>query len=240
MLEVCNVSKSYGRNEAVKNFSMKFDKGIYALLGPNGAGKSTIMNTMARLLKKNSGDILLDDVKIEDLGDEYFKRFSYLPQKFGLYEEFKAIDNINYFGMLKGLDKKQIDETSTYYLDIFNLSDVKDKKVKSYSGGMRQRLGIVIALLNKPDVLVLDEPTVGLDPKERVKFREEIKKLSKDITIIISTHIVSDVEESADTIIIMKEGSIVDVGDKEHIVNTVLEKGKECTKLEEAYMYYFD
>ncbi|MCR5610012.1 MAG: ATP-binding cassette domain-containing protein [Lachnospiraceae bacterium] len=240
MLEIKNVTKSYGKKVAVKEFSMRFEKGIYGLLGPNGAGKSTIMNTMARLIKKNAGEILLDDVRIEELGDEYFKRFSYLPQKFGLYEEFKAVDNINYFGMLKGLDKKQIEEVSDYYLDIFNLKDVKNKKVKSYSGGMRQRLGIIIALLNKPDVLVLDEPTVGLDPKERIKFREEIKKLSKDIIVIISTHIVSDVEESADTIIIMKEGQIVDFGDKEHILNSVSEKGKECSKLEEAYMYYFD
>jgi len=206
-LKIDRLTKQYENKIAVDRMSLKLEKGVTGLLGANGAGKTTLMRMMVGLLSPTSGEITYDGISVKS--EEFRNLLGYLPQDFGYYPEFSGKDFLMYFCALKGLNKKAAKARTSELLKLVGLDDVAGKKVKNYSGGMKQRLGIAQALINRPEVLVLDEPTAGLDPKERVRFRELIEKLGDEAIVLLSTHIVSDIEHIADRIVMMNEGQIV-------------------------------
>lgn len=208
-LQLRNLSKQYGTKCAVDNVNAKLEPGVYGLLGANGAGKTTLMRMICGVLKPTSGDIRLNGKTINELGEQYYTHLGYMPQDFGFYPDFTAREFMLYMAAVKGLDKRVAKTRTQDLLHMVNLDDVADKKIKSYSGGMKQRLGIAQAELNNPSILILDEPTAGLDPKERVRFRNFISDFAKEKIVILSTHIVSDVSYIADTILLMKNGSFL-------------------------------
>lgn len=205
-LQLQHVSKQYGKKRAVQDVTAMLSPGVYGLLGANGAGKTTLMRMICGVLKPTSGDICLNGKTIEELGERYYARLGYMPQDFGFYPDFTAREFMWYMAAVKGIDKRKAKTRIERLLQMVNLTDVADKKIKSYSGGMKQRLGIAQAELNNPSILILDEPTAGLDPKERVRFRNLISDFAKEKIVILSTHIVSDVSYIADTILMMKQG----------------------------------
>ncbi len=205
-LQLQDLRKQYGEKCAVNNVSANLAPGVYGLLGANGAGKTTLMRMICGVLKPTSGSIRLNGKTVEQLGEQYYTHLGYMPQDFGFYPDFTAREFMLYMAAVKGLDKKLAKNRTEELLHMVNLSDVADKKIKSYSGGMKQRLGIAQAELNSPAILILDEPTAGLDPKERVRFRNLISDFAKEKIVILSTHIVSDVSYIADTILMMKQG----------------------------------
>lgn len=206
-LKIDRLTKQYENKIAVDRMSLNLEKGVTGLLGANGAGKTTLMRMMVGLLSPTSGEITYDGIPVRS--EEFRNLLGYLPQDFGYYPEFSGKDFLMYFCALKGLNKKAATARTSELLKLVGLEDVAGKKVKNYSGGMKQRLGIAQALINRPEVLVLDEPTAGLDPKERVRFRELIEKLGDEAIVLLSTHIVSDIEHIADRIVMMNEGQIV-------------------------------
>lgn len=208
-LQLQNLSKHYGAKYAVNDVNAKFVPGVYGLLGANGAGKTTLMRMICGVLKPTSGDIRLNGKTIDELGEQYYTHLGYMPQDFGFYPDFTAHEFMLYMAAVKGLDKRKAITRTKELLYMVNLSDVADKKIKSYSGGMKQRLGIAQAELNNPSILILDEPTAGLDPKERVRFRNILSNLAKEKIVILSTHIVSDVSYIADTVLMMKQGQFL-------------------------------
>ena len=187
--------------------SIRMDTGIYGLLGANGAGKTTLMRMVCGILKPTSGTITFDGIDVSE--ERYRSMLGYLPQDFGYYPEFTGEDFLLYMAALKGMRKPQARRKTVELLKLVSLHDVAKKKIKTYSGGMKQRLGIAQALLNQPKILVLDEPTAGLDRKERVRFRDLINELGKDSIVLLSTHIVSDIEHIADDILMMKSGQLI-------------------------------
>ncbi|MCR4679749.1 MAG: ABC transporter ATP-binding protein [Lachnospiraceae bacterium] len=206
-LVIDRLSKQYGAKIAVDRISVKLNKGVYGLLGANGAGKSTLMRMICGILKPTGGTVTFDGI---DSDKEAFRAIlGYLPQDFGYYPEFSAKDFLLYIAALKAIPKKEAKKRVAELLELVGLSDVANKKIKTFSGGMKQRLGIAQALLNRPKLLVLDEPTAGLDPKERVRFRNLLGSIGKDCIVILSTHIVSDVEHLSDEVMIMKDGSFI-------------------------------
>lgn len=201
------VSKQYKNLIAVDRISVNMEKGVYGLLGANGAGKTTLMRMICGILKPTGGTITFDGI---DVGEEAYRAIlGYLPQDFGYYPEFSATDFLLYLAALKGIPKPQAKQKAEELLELVSLQDVGHKKVKTFSGGMKQRLGIAQALLNDPKLLILDEPTAGLDPKERVRFRELIENLGKESIVLLSTHIVSDIEHIADEVLMMKAGQLI-------------------------------
>jgi len=208
-LQLQGLSKRYGGKAAVDNISVNLTPGVYGLLGVNGSGKTTLMRMICGVLKPTSGNITLDGQKIQNLGEDYYSRLGYMPQDFGFYPDFTAREFMMYIAAVKGLDKGKEKSRTDALLHMVNLHDVADKKIKSFSGGMKQRLGIAQAELNEPSILILDEPTAGLDPKERVRFRNLIADFAKEKIVILSTHIVSDVASIADTILMMKQGRLI-------------------------------
>lgn len=208
-LQLRNLSKQYGTKCAVDNVNAKLEPGVYGLLGANGAGKTTLMRMICGVLKPTSGDIRLNGKTINELCEQYYTHLGYMPQDFGFYPDFTAREFMLYMAAVKGLDKRVAKTRTQDLLHMVNLDDVADKKIKSYSGGMKQRLGIAQVELNNPSILILDEPTAGLDPKERVRFRNLISDFAKEKIVILSTHIVSDVSYIADTILLMKNGSFL-------------------------------
>ena len=210
------LSKQFDAKIAVDRVSLRLAPGVTGLLGANGAGKTTLMRLICGILKPTAGTVALDGMDVST--EEYRAALGYLPQDFGWYPDFSGLDFLLYMAALKGLNKSAARRKSLELLDMVGLGDVYRKKVKTYSGGMRQRLGIAQALLNDPRLLILDEPTAGLDPRERVRFRELIARLGKDSIVLLSTHIVSDVEHIADTVLMMKDGQIIFSGawDKSH------------------------
>lgn len=207
VLELTELSKKYGKKEVLHNVNLRLEKGIYGLLGPNGAGKSTMMNIITGLLKQSKGTVLYDGLDIKKQGAKYRAIIGYLPQDPGLYSFFSGRELLQYFAKLKAIPDTE--ERITELLELVNLTDDAYKKVGEYSGGMKRRIGIAVALLNRPKLLVMDEPTAGLDPKERIRFRSILSKIKHESIVIISTHIVSDIEHIADTIILMNKGEII-------------------------------
>lgn len=207
-MELClqNLSKLYGTKRAVDDVTVRLTPGIYGLLGANGAGKTTLMRMLCGILKPTSGTIRLNGKEMEGLGERYYEHLGYMPQDFGFYPDFTAREFMLYMAAVKGLSKRTAKKRTDQLLSMVNLSDAANKKIKSFSGGMKQRLGIAQAELNHPTILILDEPTAGLDPKERIRFRNLISDFAKEKIVILSTHIVSDVSYIADTILMMKDG----------------------------------
>lgn len=201
------VSKQYQNKIAVDRISTTLRPGVTGLLGENGAGKTTLMRMLCGILKPSSGTITFDGLDVSE--EMYRDVLGYLPQDFGYYPNFSGRDFLMYMSALKGIEKSAARRKCEELLQIVNLEQVADKKIKTYSGGMKQRLGIAQAVLNNPKILILDEPTAGLDPKERVHFRNLIAELAEDSIVILSTHIVSDVEQIADRILLMKSGQII-------------------------------
>ena len=231
MIEIKNLRKTYGKKVALKSFSYTFEDGIYGMLGANGAGKSTLMNLLTDNVKRDSGEILYDGKEILKMGGSYLEKVGYMPQQQNLYDSFTGR---RFMAELKGLRKKEAKKQIENLLEIVHLSHVADKKIGGFSGGMKQRVLLAQALLGDPKLLILDEPTAGLDPKERVNLRNYIHQLSQNKIILLATHVVSDVESIADRILIMKAGELVADDTPEHLVRAV-----DGNNLEDVYMNYF-
>lgn len=231
-LRIDRVTKNYGSKIACDRLSMTLDRGVYGLLGANGAGKTTLMRMMCGILEPTSGTISYDGIDVSR--EEYRDILGYLPQDFGYYPEFTARDFMMYIAALKGIPKGRAKIRTDELLETVSLTNEAKKKIKTFSGGMKQRLGIAQALLNDPKILVLDEPTAGLDPKERVRFRNIISRMGADRIILLSTHIVSDIEHIANTVMVMKNGQLIHEGSPEEIISVIRGKVWECTVSREA------
>ena len=206
-LRIDRLTKQYKNKIAVDRISLTLGPGVYGLLGANGAGKTTLMRMICGVLKPTGGTVTFQGHDV--ITEAYRNSLGYLPQDFGYYPGFTGLDFLVYLGLLKGLEKPRAAARSRELLKLVGLEEMRKKKIRTYSGGMRQRLEIAQALLNRPKLLVLDEPTAGLDPRERVRFRNLIARLGEENVVILSTHIVSDVEQIADKILLMKEGQMI-------------------------------
>lgn len=208
-LEIKNIGKCYGEKEALKELTLRLSPGIYGLLGPNGAGKSTLMKLICMLIEPTTGTILFDGKDIRTERKNFLKRLGYMPQQHCLYPEFRVEEYLHYIGTLKGMNKKSVEQSSEELLKKVRLLDVRTQKIRTLSGGMQQRLMFAQALLDNPKVLILDEPTAGLDPEKRIEMRNLIAEYAKDKIIIIATHVVSDVELIADKILLLNKGELL-------------------------------
>lgn len=208
-IELKDISKKYGNIYALDHFSAEFGQGIYGLLGANGAGKTTLISILVGILKRNEGSILLNGMDVSELGNEFLGKIGYMPQYPVFYKDFQVLEFLQYMCELKGIPKKTGTKNAVELLEIVNLKEDMHKKIGALSGGMRQRVGIVQAMLGNPDILILDEPTAGLDPQERIRFRNLIARFSQERTVLLATHIVSDVEFIANEVLIMKNGTLV-------------------------------
>ncbi|MET4011269.1 ABC-2 type transport system ATP-binding protein [Mucilaginibacter sp. UYP25] len=218
-LAITNLSKKYNNQKtALSNFSIDINKGILGLLGPNGAGKSTLMKLIATISKPTGGTLLLDGTDIVKHPDAIRKVLGYLPQDFGVYPNLNAYEFLEYIAAMKGVGGKGLRKRIDILLEGVNLTADAKRPIGTYSGGMKQRIGIAQALLNDPKVLIFDEPTVGLDPEERMRFRQLIADLAQDCVIILSSHIVSDIETIADEVAIMQGGMLITKGYQQDII----------------------
>lgn len=220
-LKTIELTKKFGSKTAVNHLNVTLSNGVYGLLGANGAGKTTFMRLLCNIQTPTSGKITLNGKNIAGLGEKYRDLLGYLPQHFGYYPDFTALDFLLYVSALKGLSDKSARKKSKELLEAVGLSAESKHKIKTFSGGMKQRLGIAQAMLNNPHILILDEPTAGLDPKERVRFRNLISAFAKDRIVILSTHIVSDIEFIAEEIIMMKSGDILHFGKPQVITSEI-------------------
>lgn len=230
MLELIldGVTKKYGGKLAVNEVSYSLSHGVYGLLGANGAGKTTLLRMLCGILEPTEGKILCNGAGIREMGSDYRRLLGYLPQDFGYYPEFTARRFLLYLAALKAMPKESAVAQVEELLRLVGLEQEEKRRIKTFSGGMVRRLGIAQALLNSPEILILDEPTSGLDPKERIRFRNIISSLSKDRIVILSTHIVPDVEYIADEILLMKDGRLMSAGKLELMVAEMRGKVWEC------------
>lgn len=228
-LSLDRLTKHFGSKIAVDCITTSLSPGVYGLLGANGAGKTTLMRMLCGILEPTSGEILFNGHSIMDLGPRYRNMIGYLPQDFGYYPDYTAYEFLMYIAALKGIPRNVAGKRAKELLKLVDLSGVSEKKMKTFSGGMLQRLGIAQALLNNPKVLVLDEPTAGLDPKERVRFRNLIADFANDKIVLLSTHIVSDIEAIADKVFLMKKGSFLLQGTIPELIMEAKEKVWELT-----------
>lgn len=235
MLTLNGITKKYKDKTALSDVSLELDYGIYGLLGPNGAGKSTLMNIITGNIKPTKGEVLWDGTDICKLGVQFRSLIGYAPQQQGLYDSFSGRRFLSYMAALKGISKKDVRDEIDRVLSYVNMQEAADRAIGGYSGGMKQRILIAQAILGCPKLIVLDEPTAGLDPKERVRVREQIKALSGDKVIIVSTHVVSDIAPIADDILLIRSGSIIDRGG----VDALCQKYGDSRDLEEVYMHIF-
>ena len=217
MLELKNISKKYGRVTALKSVNITLGSGIYALLGPNGSGKSTMMNIIAGILPPTDGEILYNGQSIRSLGTAYRERIGYMPQYPGMYPSFTVRDFLLYMSELKGLPRGSEGEVD-YILRRVELDDCADRKISALSGGMKQRLSLAQAVLSLPEIIILDEPTAGLDPKQRIAVRNFISETASDRTVLWATHIVPDIEGIAREVIILKQGEVTDIAAPEKLI----------------------
>ena len=204
-----NVTRRYGNLTALRSFSVTFEPGIYGILGANGAGKTTMMNLITDNIRRDGGSITFDGREILEMGDEFRAVLGYMPQQQGVYEHMTTESFVTYIGRLKGLKGKTLAGSVDEVLALANLEGMRHKKVGLLSGGMKQRVLLAQALLGDPKVLILDEPTAGLDPSERVRIRGFIKELARDRIVLLATHIVSDIESIADQVLLMKNGKLL-------------------------------
>lgn len=231
-MELCvdRVTKQYKNKIAVDRMSFSLTPGVTGLLGANGAGKTTLMRMISGVLMPDSGEIKFDGMSV--MSEQYRDVLGYLPQDFGYYPEFTAMDFLLYFAALKGIEKKRAHTRAEELLEVVGLKDEMRKKIKTFSGGMKQRVGIAQALLNRPKILVVDEPTAGLDPRERARFRDLISDIGKENVVLLSTHITSDLEHIANRLLVMQSGQLIWQGDwnengpdLEEFYLSMLEKG---------------
>ena len=241
-LEITNISKTYkkGAVKALDDFSVTLTPGVYGLLGPNGAGKSTLMNIITDNLNSDSGKVLYNDEDIKKLGKNYRTVLGYMPQQQGLYDDFTLNRFLWYMSALKGLKKKEAKDKITSLLDTVNLTDSAHKKLGGFSGGMKQGALIAQALLNDQKILILDEPTAGLDPKERIRIRNFFSEIAEDKIVLISTHVVSDIEFIAKEIILLKQGKLVSHDTCPNLVSEIENKVVEVEIDREELKYYQD
>lgn len=211
-LTIDQISKTYRRTQALTHVSIQFGHGIHALLGPNGAGKSTLMKIIMGIVKPTEGSVRWNGADVSEGCSDFLSQVGYLPQNMAYYPNYTGREFMEYMAVLKGLRKKEIREETGHLLDLVNLGNDKDRKIGAYSGGMKQRLGIAQCLINDPALIIFDEPTAGLDPRERIRFRNILSKLSRDKIIILSTHIVPDVDMIANHVLILKEGELLTEG----------------------------
>ncbi len=226
-LEIERLCKKYGNMVALENFSITMEEGVYGLLGPNGAGKSTIMNLLTDNLKRTDGNILFDGKEIISMGKEYREILGYVPQQQGFYEHFSAEVFLKYIGKLKGCTNKDLNNQIPELLKALNLYEKRFEKIGSFSGGMKQRILIAQALLGNPKIIIMDEPTAGVDPQERIHIRNFISQIAKNRIILIATHIVSDIESIAKEILLIKKGKMI-------------EKGTTCELIEKIQPYVYE
>lgn len=220
-LTINNVSKRFGKHVAVNELTCQFTNGVYGILGANGSGKTTLMRMLATVVSPTEGTIELNGEDIFKQGDQYRELIGYLPQHIGLYKNFTAEKFLLYIAALKGLEKEYALLKVEELLELVNLTHVRKKKVGSFSGGMKQRIGIAQALLNDPKILIVDEPTAGLDPKERIRFRNLLSTISGDRIVLLSTHIVSDIEFIAKEILILKTGNLLHKRDPQELLKEI-------------------
>ena len=223
------LTKTFSSFPAVNNLSYTMDTGVYGLLGVNGAGKTTLMRMLCTLLTPTSGTITWDGQDIFSLGSAYRNLLGYLPQDFGYYPDFSVQDYLLYIASIKGLRPATARQRMQNLLEQVGLTQVRRQKMKKLSGGMKRRAGIAQAMLNDPKILILDEPTAGLDPKERIRFRNLISELAENRLVLLSTHIVSDVEYIADQILLMKDGSLVHHGTSQQLLAAAPTQVWTCT-----------
>ncbi len=227
-----SLTKDFGGFVAVDHISLTMTNGVYGLLGVNGAGKTTLMRMLCTLLKPTEGKIYCDGKDIFKMDGEYRNLLGYLPQDFGFYPEFTVKDYLLYIAAIKGIRPATAKKRTTELIAKVGLTKVADKKLKKLSGGMKRRAGIAQAMLNNPQILILDEPTAGLDPNERIRFRNLISELSEERLVLLSTHIVSDIEYIANEILMMKDGTIVNNGTLDEIIGAMPEKVWTCLVLQ--------
>lgn len=227
-IEISNLTKKYANLKAVDAINLTITTGVWGLLGSNGSGKTTLIRMICGILKQSEGEIFYDSKPIKALDKEYRTLIGYLPQNFGYYSEFRVIDYLEYIAALKGLSIAESQIKINEILNLLSLDDVRNKHIRKLSGGLKRRVGIAQALLNNPKILILDEPTAGLDPGERVRLKSIISELARDRIILVSTHIVSDVELIATTIAIMKAGKIVSLGSPQELTDSLKGKVWEC------------
>ena len=240
-LKLTGLTKRYGQKVALNGFTYTFNEGIYGILGANGAGKSTLMNLITDNVHRDGGEILYGGTDVLKLGNEFRSLLGYMPQQQGLYESMTAETFLTYMARLKRIPGRNIKDEITRVLALTNLSDVRHAKIYSFSGGMKQRVLLAQAMLGEPKVLILDEPTAGLDPKERVRLRNYIFELSKNRIVLLATHIVSDIEAIAGDIILMKEGKIMLTGSPKELIASLPADKKPLLgyfSLEDVYLHY--
>lgn len=236
-LKLEHISKEYKNTTALDDFSMTFSEGIYGLLGPNGAGKSTLMKLITRNIKPTTGEIYLDETNIHDLKREYQRLIGYMPQQQEIYPFYTGRMFLAYMGLLKGVEKKILNVEIEKYASKVNLLDVLDRKVGTYSGGMKQRLLIAQAFLGDSKIIIFDEPTAGLDPKERIHVRNLIHDNSAGKIILIATHVVQDIEDIASQIMLLKKGVLIEMAAPEILTGRITDK--ENPDLEDVYLSIF-
>lgn len=249
-LEIRNLRKCYGEKEALKYLNLEMTPGIYGLLGPNGAGKSTLMKLICMLLEPTEGEVLFGGTNIRSKKKDFLKRLGYMPQHTCLYPEFGVEEYLYYIGALKGVPKSALCDMTEELLTRVRLFEVKDQKIRTLSGGMQQRLMFAQALLDNPEIVILDEPTAGLDPKKRIEMRNMIAEYAKDKIILIATHVVSDVELIANKILLLKQGELLAKDSAQGLTKSIhgkvyeIEADESLQKLEQQYcvssMYHRD
>lgn len=240
-LKLEHLTKRYGDNAALDDVTITLTPGIYGLLGANGAGKSTLMSLITDNVKRSGGSIRFDGEDILSLGDKFRSKLGYMPQQQGVYEQMTAESFIAYIGRIKGLKGRELRAQTETVLELVNLSDVRHKKVGGFSGGMKQRVLLAQALLGDPKVLLLDEPTAGLDPRERVRIRNFIKELAQDRIVLLATHIVTDIESIADRVLLLKRGRLLRVDTPQNLIDALPSGWKPVmgiSSLEDVYLYF--